>query len=315
MSPYDVVIIGGGPGGLSAAIYAARAKMNVLLVEKAGLGGQIAVTDVIENYLGFPSVSGAELVSLFEEHVKSIGVPIKYAYVEKITKEGSLFLMNLGVETISAKSVIVASGAEPSRLGIPGEAEFIGRGVSTCATCDGPFYRGRDVVIVGGGDTAVKEAIYLSRLVSKIYLVHRRDSLRAEKILQERVLARPNIEFLWRHKAVEVKGDATGVTGVEVEGVDTGKKRSLSVHGIFIFVGVVPNTAFVDCEKDSGGFISTDEKMESSVPGLFAVGDCRDTPLRQVAVSVGEGAIAAVRAGEHVAELEGSLYSGKSVSN
>jgi thioredoxin reductase (NADPH) len=311
MSSYDIVIIGGGPGGLSAAIYATRAKMSVLLLEKAGLGGQIAITDIIENYLGFPSLSGSELVGHFEDHVKSLDVPIKYAFVEKITKKNDVFHLDLGGEKITAKSVIISSGAEPSKLGIPGEEKFTGRGVSTCATCDGPFYKGRDIAIIGGGDTAVKEAIYLSRLVSKIYVVHRRDSLRAEKILQERVLARPNIEFLWNHKAAEVKGDQSGVTGLDIENVKTGDKRHLVVHGVFVFVGVVPNTGFVECEKDSAGFIKTDENMQSSVAGLFAVGDCRATPLRQVAVSVGEGAIAAVKAGDYVSEHEGQLYSGK----
>jgi thioredoxin reductase (NADPH) len=164
---------------------------------------------------------------------------------------------------------------------------------------------------VGGGDTATKEAIYLSRLVKKIYLVHRRDSLRAEKILQERVLARPNIEFLWNHKAVEVKGDQSGVTKLEVENLKGNGRRELEVHGVFVFVGIVPNTKFVDCDKDAAGFIKTNERMETSVPGLFAIGDCRVTPLRQVAVSVGEGAIAAVVAGDYVSELEGTSYSGK----
>ncbi|MBI3794511.1 MAG: thioredoxin-disulfide reductase [Nitrospinae bacterium] len=314
METFDLVIIGGGPGGLSAAIYAIRAKMNVVIIEKTGLGGQIAVTDIIENYLGFPSLSGADLVGHFETHVKSLGVPVKYALVEKITKEDGLFILSLGNEKVGAKSVIVGSGAEPSKLKIPGELEFTGRGVSTCATCDGPFYRGRDIAIVGGGDTAVKEAIYLSRLVKKIYLVHRRDSFRAEKILQERVLARPNVEFLWFHKAVEVKGDQSGVTALEVQDVRTEAVRALEVHGVFIFVGIVPNTAFVDCDKDAAGFIKTNEKMETSVPGLYAIGDCRVTPLRQVAVSVGEGAIAAVSAGDYVSELEGTAYAGKAKS-
>ncbi len=312
MEIFDLVIIGGGPGGLSAAVYALRARMKLLIIEKAGVGGQIALTDIIENYLGFPSLSGLELVAHFETHAKGLGAEIKYALVKKVTKEDNHFTIDLGDEKIVAKSVIVSSGAEPSKLGIPGEEAFAGKGVSTCGTCDGPFYRGRDIAIVGGGDTATKEAVYLSRLVNKIYLVHRRDALRAEKVLQERALSRPNIEFLWHHRAVEIKGDRQGVTDLEVEGVKGGVRRTLSVHGVFIFVGIVPNTGFVDCEKDPAGFIKTDANMESSVHGLFAVGDCRVTPLRQVVVAVGDGAVAAVKAEEYVSELEGKLYAGKS---
>ena len=311
METYDLVIVGGGPGGLSAAVYAARARMKLLVVEKAGLGGQIALTDIIENYLGFPSLSGQELTAHFETHAKGLGVEVKYSLVNKITKEDGLFVLELGKERIAAKTVIVSSGAEPSKLGVAGETEFTGRGVSTCGTCDGPFYRGRDIVVVGGGDTAVKEAVYLSKLAKRVYMVHRRDAFRAEKVLQERLFARENVEFLWHHRAVEIKGDQSGVTHVEVESVKDGARRALEVHGIFIFVGIVPNTGFVDCGKDSGGFIQTDGKMESSIPGLFAVGDCRVTPLRQVAVAVGDGAIAAVQAEEYVSELEGRLYAGK----
>jgi len=309
---YDLVIIGGGPGGLSAAVYALRARMKLLIIEKAGLGGQIALTDVIENYLGFPSLSGQELVARFEAHVNGLGAEIKYSLVKKITKENDHFTIDLGDGTIIAKSVIVGSGAEPSKLGIPGEALFTGKGVSTCGTCDGPFYRGRDIAIVGGGDTATKEAVYLSKLVNKIYLVHRRDTLRAEKVLQERALSRPNIEFLWHHRAVEIKGDEQGVAAIDVESVKNGDRRTLSVHGVFIFVGIVPNTGFVDCGKDSAGFIKTDENLQTSIPGLFAIGDCRVTPLRQVVVAVGDGAVAAVKAEEYISELEGKLYAGKS---
>ena len=217
----------------------------------------------------------------------------------------------MGKEKLSAKSVIVATGAEPSRLGIPGEEEFIGRGVSTCATCDGPFYRDKEVAIVGAGDTAVKEAIFLSRLVNKIYVIHRRDKFRAEKVLQERILEKENIEFCWNNVGKEVVGDDKGVTGITIENIKDGTRQTLDVHGVFIFVGIIPNTDFVECEKDKGGFIKTDENMQTSVPGLFAVGDCRVTPLRQVATAVGDGSIAGVKAEEYVAEMEGRSYAGK----
>ncbi len=311
METYDLVIVGGGPGGLSAAVYAMRARMKTLLLERAGLGGQIATTDIIENYLGFPSLSGPALVAEFEKHAQAVGTPIKYAMAHNITKEGNLFVIDLGDEKIAAKAVIVSSGAEPKKIGIPGETEFLGRGVSTCGTCDGPFYRNQDIAIIGGGDTATKEAIYLSKIARKVYLVHRRGELRAEKVLQERALARPNVEFLWFHRPLEILGDKSGVTGLAIESIEKKEKRTLDLMGVFVFVGVVPNTGFADCAKDGSGFITVDEKMESSVPGLFAIGDCRVTPLRQVAVAVGDGAIAATMAEEYVSEMEGRLYAGK----
>lgn len=314
MEVYDTLIVGGGPGGITASIYTLRARMKTVIVEMKGLGGQIALSDVIENYPGFPSVSGAELMAKFEEHAKSVDAEIKYARVKKIVKENGIFIADLGKEKIQSKSVILSTGAEPSRLGIPGEKEFFGRGVSTCATCDGPFYRDRDVAVIGGGDTAVKESIFLSKLVNKIYHVHRRDEFRAEKVLQEKIAAKDNIEFLWNHRGVEVIGDKQGVTSIVVENVKDKKQRTLEVHGAFIFVGIIPSTDFVDCEKDKGGFIKTDENMQSSIPGLFAVGDCRVTPLRQVATAVGDGAIAAVKADEYVSEMEGRLYAGKAGS-
>ncbi len=311
MELYDLVIIGGGPGGIASAIYAIRARMKVLMIEKAGIGGQIAVSDIIENYPGFPSVSGPELMQAFEDHAKGIGLEIKYATVKKIQKTDSLFAIEIGEGSLKSKSIIMATGAEPARIGIPGETEFIGRGVSTCATCDGPFYRDKEIAVVGGGDTAVKESIYLSKLVKKIYHIHRRGSFRAEKVLQERVFEKDNIEFLWFHSPLEIKGDQSGVTQLVVENSKDGSQKTIDLLGVFMFVGIVPSTSFVDCEKDDSGFIKTDEKMESSVKGLFAIGDCRVTPLRQVATAVGDGAIAATKAEEYVSELEGTSYEGK----
>lgn len=311
MEIYDLVIVGGGPSGVTAAIYALRARMKVLLVEKAGIGGQIALSDIIENYPGFPAPSGMELMQKFEEHAKGIGMETKYASVSSIVRENGLFEITLGEGSLKAKSVIIATGAEPSKLGIPGEAAFIGKGVSTCATCDGPFYRGKDVAVIGGGDTAVKEAIFLSKLVRKVHLVHRRDEFRAENILKERIASKENIEYHFFSKAVEVKGDLSGVTSLEIENVKDGSRKELGVDGVFIFVGINPNTGFIECDKDPAGFIKTDVNMETSVKGLYAVGDCRVTPLRQVSTAVGDGAIAAVKAEEYVSELEGRLYAGK----
>ncbi|MBI5814374.1 MAG: thioredoxin-disulfide reductase [Nitrospinae bacterium] len=305
---YDCVIIGGGPGGMTAAIYATRARLNTLVLEKLGVGGQIALSDIIENYPGFPSLSGGALMKHFEDHARGLGVEIKFAQVDKITVSGDTRVLETSEGAIETKSVIICTGAEPKKLGFTGEEEFTGRGISTCGTCDGPFYKNKPIAVIGGGDTAVKESIYLSRIVSKIYHIHRRDRFRAEKIQQERVMQRENIEFLWKHTAVEALGDQSGITGLRVKNVETGQARDLKVDGIFVFTGITPNTGFVDCEKDAQGFIKTDAAMRTSIPGVFAVGDCRVTELRQVATAVGDGAIAAMKAEEYVSELEGRAY-------
>jgi thioredoxin reductase (NADPH) len=310
---YDCVIIGGGPGGISAAIYAIRAGLKTLIVEKLGVGGQIASSDLIENYPGFPSISGGGLMKSFEEHARGLGAQFKFAEVKRIEDNGNAKILHTGEGDIETKTLIISSGAEPKKLGIKGEDEFIGKGISTCATCDGPFYRNKAIALVGGGDTAVKESIYLSKIASKIYHIHRRDRFRAEKILQDRLMSRENIEFLWKHTPLEVTGDQSGVTGLIVKHIETGVERNLVVDGVFMFVGIIPNTGFVNVRKDEQGFIVTDERMRTSVPGIFAVGDCRVTPLRQVATAVGDGAIAATVAEEYISEMEGRMYPSRSI--
>jgi len=305
---YDCVIIGGGPGGVSAAIYAIRAGLKTLIVEKLGVGGQIASSDLIENYPGFPSISGGGLMKSFEEHVRGLGAEFKFAEVKSIEDAGNVKVIHTGEGDIETRALIISTGAEPKKIGVKGEDEFIGRGISTCATCDGPFYRNKAIAVIGGGDTAVKESIYLSKIASKIYHVHRRDRFRAEKILQDRLMSRENIEFLWKHAPLEVVGDQSGVTGLIVKQLETGEERKLAVDGVFMFVGIIPNTGFADVRKDEHGFIVTDERMRTSVPGIFAVGDCRVTPLRQVATAVGDGAIAATVAEEYISEMEGRAY-------
>jgi thioredoxin reductase (NADPH) len=298
---YDVVIIGGGPGGLAAAIYAQRARLKTLLVEREYLGGQIAVSDVIENYPGFPTISGAELMEKFEEHARGLGLEVKLVEVESIEERGKEKLLKTSEGELVTKTIIVATGAKPRRLGVPGEVELTGKGVSYCATCDGPFFRGQDVVVVGGGDTAIKDAVYLSKIAAKVSVVHRRDKLRAEKILQEKALSTPNIEMYWSHIMVEVKGEKV-VEGVVLKNLKDESTKELEVEGAFIFVGTNPSTGFIDVEKDDRGFIKTNQRMETSVEGIYAVGDCRTTPLLQVATAVGDGAIAAFCAGEYVEE-------------
>lgn len=303
-SHYDCLIIGGGPGGLTAGIYAARAGMKVLLLEKAAVGGQILVTDFIENYPGFPKgLTGWELVEAMKTQAENFGVPIESREVTSVDFTGDVKKVNLSDgAALTATTVILATGASPKKLGVPGEKQFIGKGISTCATCDAPFYRNKAVAAVGGGDTAVQESLYLTKFVDKVYLIHRRDQLRATKILQDRVLANDKVEILWDSIVTKVDG-LFGLDKVLVENVKTGETRELAVEGCFIWVGILPNTDFLGgaVEVDDGGFIVTDARMQTSVPGVFAVGDVRNTPLRQVATAVGDAAIAAVSA-EHYAE-------------
>ena len=302
---YDLVIVGAGPAGLTAGIYAARARMKVLCLEKTAPGGQILVSDHVENYPGFPEgISGAELVSHMQRQAERLGLPIESGDVLYADFAGPVKSLALSDRTISARSVIVATGASPRRLSVPGEAQFYGKGVSFCATCDGPFFRGQDVAAVGGGDTAVQESLFLARFARKVYLIHRRDALRAAAILQERAQAEPKIEMVWDSVVTAVKG-LDAVESVAVKNVKTGAERLLPVSGCFVWVGVLPNTEFLSgvVKLDQGGFIITGPRMETSVPGVFAAGDCRDTPLRQVATAVGDAAIAAMSAEQYVASL------------
>ena len=299
---YDLIIIGGGPAGLTAGIYAQRARLKTRLLEKEMVGGQIAVSDVIENYPGFPSISGAELMEKFEQQARGLGLEIKLTDVIAVQKKGEEKIVKTSDGDLITRTVIVATGAKPRRLGIPGEKELTGKGVSYCATCDGPFFKGQKVLVVGGGDTAVKEAVYLSRIANKVYIAHRRDQLRAEKIIQEKAMSTPNIEILWSHILKEIKGK-TGVEKVALQNLKDNTVKELEVEGVFVFVGINPTTDFVDVEKDKQGFIKTDQDMRTSVKGIFAAGDCRTTALKQVSTAVGDGAIAAFVAEKYIEEM------------
>lgn len=302
---YDLIIIGGGPAGLTAGLYAARARLNVLLIEKAAAGGQILVTDWIENYPGFPEgISGFDLAQKIADQAGRFDLETLTADVQSIEVAGDVKTVHLTDETLTCTALIIASGASPRKLGVPGENEFFGKGLSTCATCDAPFYKDRVVAAVGGGDTAVQESIYLTKFAKKVYLIHRRDELRATKILQERAFANKKIEFLWDTVPTRF-GGLFNVETVSLENVKTGETRDLKVDGSFVWVGILPNTGFLNnsLAVDDGGFITVNTRMETSVPGVFAVGDVRDTPLRQIASAVGDAAIAAFTAGHYIENL------------
>ena len=299
---YDLVIIGAGPAGLTAGMYAARARMNVLLLEKAVPGGQILVTDWIENYPGFPEgISGFDLAEKMKIQAQEMGLEIETAEVHSLNLSKELKEIVLKDRSIFTKSLIIASGASPKNLGI-GEDKFIGKGVSFCATCDAPFFKEKTVVAIGGGDTAVQEAIYLTKFAKKVYLIHRRDELRAAKILQERAFENNKIEIVWDSVATGVEG-FFGVESVKIKNVKTLEEKIIKADGCFIWVGILPNASFLNdaVETDEFGFILADIKMQTSVPGVYAAGDVRDTPLRQISTAVGDAAIAALSA-EHFIE-------------
>ena len=299
---YDLVIIGGGPAGLTAGLYAARARLNVILIEKIVPGGQVVISDWIENYPGFPEgISGPDLVQKMTDQVKKFDLNIENNEVIAIDLSYPVKKITLNDRTITASTIIIATGASPKKLGVPGEDTFFGKGISSCATCDGPFFKDSVVAAVGGGDTAVQESLFLTKFVKKLYLIHRRDRLRAEAILQERALASDKIEFIWNSVLTGING-LSHVENISVQNVKTGDITELSVDGCFIWVGILPNTQFLkDAVKlDEQGFIIADLNMETSVPGVFAAGDVRNTTLRQIATAVGDAAIAAFSAEQYI---------------
>ena len=300
---YDVVIIGGGPAGMTAGLYASRAGLKTLLVERMIIGGQILTTTLVENYPGFPGgIDGPELMQRFQDHCMEYGLEKRTGEVSNIVDEGETKLLTVDSEELRARSVIIATGAEPSKLGLDREEEFTGRGVSYCATCDGAFFRNVEVAIAGGGDTAAEEALFLSRFASKVYLIHRRDKLRAASILQDRVNANDKIEILWDKVIETIEGDVTGLTGVVLKDTKTGTTSNLPLSGLFIAIGVVPKAEFLTSilDLDDEGYILAGEDCLTSMPGVFAAGDVRKKILKQVATAVGDGAVAAIMVERHL---------------
>lgn len=312
---FDILIIGGGPGGWTAGLYASRAGLKVLLIEGASSMSQISYSEFVENYPGFPDgIGGFELVDRFRKQAEKFGTKTVMADVTSIAKKDLSTLpgweVTTGGETYQGLAVIIATGTSWRKLGVPGEDDFVGRGISYCATCDAPFFRDKTVAVVGGGDTAVQEAIYLTNFARKVTIIHRRDRLRATAILRERAFANPKIDFAWNAVVEEIKGN-DAVTSVVVRNVKPpGEKREMAVNGLFMFIGLNPNTGFMRgvADLDKNGYILTDGRMETSAKGLFACGDCRNTPLRQVVTACGDGATAAVSAQHYIEDLKGEAY-------
>lgn len=301
---YDTIIIGAGPAGMTAALYAARSNLKVALLERGIPGGQMNNTADIENYPGYANISGPELAEKMFEPLENLGVEHLFGLVEKIEDRGNFKEIITEDECFEAKTVIIASGANHRHLGVPGEEDFNSRGVSYCAVCDGAFFRDEDLLVVGGGDSAVEEAIFLTRFAKSVTIVHRRDELRAQKVLQDRAFANEKIRFVWDSVVESIHGDERKVTGVTFKNVKTGELSQAEFGGIFIYVGLDPVSEFA---KDLGitdeaGWILTDHQMKTSVAGIYAVGDVRQKDLRQITTAVGDGAIASQEAYKYLAE-------------
>ena len=302
---YDVIILGGGPGGYTAALYCARAGLSTMVLEKMWPGGQMATTSQVDNYPGFEEgVDGVELSGKMQQSAERFGVVTEIGEVLSIDLESQPKVIRTGKGEFEAGAVILATGAAPRTLGIPGEDELRGRGMAYCATCDGMFYRNRTVVVVGGGNSAVADALFLAKICKKVYIVHRRDTLRASKTYMKTLEKTENIEFVWDSRVVEVLHDDL-VTGVKVENVKTGEVSELSCDGVFVAVGRTPNTDMFKgvLDLDAQGYLIADETTKTNIPGVFAVGDVRTKPLRQIVTATADGAVASKYAEEYLAEL------------
>lgn len=308
---YDLVIIGAGPAGLTASIYAQRARLDAVVLERLVPGGQILLSERIENYPGAPlAISPKRLMENMQRQAENLGMKLEQVETKGIElDEEKKIIHTLSDKKFSAPAVIIASGAEPSKLGAEGETTFVGRGVSYCATCDAPFFKDREIMVVGGGNTALEETLHLVKFVSKVYLVHRRGMLRAEKILQERAFRNPKVEIIFRSVVTMIYGDSQ-VEGVNLKNLETGKIKKVPCSGIFISVGLKPNTEFIRglIECDKKGFVKTRANLETNVPGIFACGDVRKNLLKQVVVACGEGALAATSAEKYINKIKGIEY-------
>jgi thioredoxin reductase (NADPH) len=305
MEARELVIVGGGPAGLTAGLYAARARIDTVMIERLSPGGQMLNTDMVENWPGdIEAVNGFDLSERMRKHALKFDLEIANNEVSAITAEGGRKIVHTPKGDISCRALILCPGASPRKLGVPGEAELTGKGVSYCGTCDGPFFREQDVACIGGGDTAAEEAMFLTKFAKKVYLIHRRDQLRATGVLAERVMRNEKIEVLWSQVPLAFKGE-NGVESISLRKLKDNTEYDLAVQGAFVFVGTVPNTQFLDggvVKMDQQGFIITDKNQETSVPGIYAAGDCCAKLLRQIVTAAGEGATAAFAAQRYLEE-------------
>lgn len=305
-SDLDLIIVGGGPAGLCAAMYAGRGMLKAVLLERGIPGGELLNTEKVEDYPGFSTILGPELAARMTEHAQAFGADIRMENVEGIYRlsDGTFRVTTSAGAEFLAPTVILTAGGTPTKLGVPGELEFAGKGVSYCAVCDGAFFKGETIAVVGGGDAAVEEADYLTRYAAKVYIIHRRDEFRASKLIQERALANPKIEPIWNTRVLEMRGDARGLKELELESTLTGKRFVLSATGCFVFIGFKPNTGLVmdHAEHDVNGYLRTDDRMMTSIPGLFAAGDLRAQLTRQVTTAVGDATTAAIAVEKYLTE-------------
>ena len=300
---YDVIIIGGGPAGLTAGMYAMRAAMKTVLIERGVFGGQVAITKGVENYPGFIEIGGFELCEKFLEHAKSYDLEILQK--EVVATEPGIDYHSVRLDdgtVLQTHAVILAAGGTAKKLNAPGEQENFGKGVSYCATCDGFFFRGKDVAVVGGGDTALEDALYLAKITNKVYLIHRRDAFRGSRILQQRVFAEPRIEIIFNAVVTTINSDAGGVTGISLKDTKTGESREIATDGVFIFVGFAPNNQLVPAgiKLNTTGYVITDEKCETNIAGIFVVGDLRQKYANQIVLAAADGCTAALAAAHYV---------------
>ncbi|MCJ7840216.1 thioredoxin-disulfide reductase [Lederbergia sp. NSJ-179] len=306
---YDVIIIGAGPAGMTAAVYTSRANLSTLMIERGVPGGQMANTEDVENYPGFDHILGPELSTKMMDHAKKFGAEYAYGDIKEVIDRDSYKVVKAGKKEYKARAVIITTGAEYRKIGIPGETELTGRGVSYCAVCDGAFFKNKELVVVGGGDSAVEEGVYLTRFASKVTIVHRRDELRAQKILQDRAFANEKVEFIWNHTVKEVNEENGKVGSVTLVSTETGEERNFKTDGVFIYIGMDPLTKpFENLGiTNSQGYIETNEEMETKIPGIFAAGDVRDKLLRQIVTATGDGSIAAQSAQIYIETLKDKL--------
>jgi len=312
MTVENVIIIGSGPAGLTAALYTARANLSPLVFTGNEIGGQVSITNEVENYPGFPEgLTGPELVERFQKQAERFGARIEYAEVTEVDFDARPFRVKVYDAEYQARAIIIATGASPRKLGVPGEKELTGRGVSYCATCDGFFFRDKEVVVVGGGDSALEEGVFLTKFASRVRIIHRRDQLRAGYALQQRAMRNEKIEFIWDTVVTAIHGN-DAVESVQIKNVKTNEVSTLPTEGVFVYIGHYPNSALFKgkLEMDEHGYLITDRHTRTSVPGVFAAGEIADPVFRQVVTSAGEGCKAAIAVEKYLAELEDRAYPG-----